>query len=200
MTQDSEKKHGFEKNKDHGFEENKDHGFEENKKHDFEVEDRKSQRQDHLGELVEKQLDTLDEISASAPPQLEALGTSAKDYLVDADDGVLDDAEEHEDLDELRGGIEPDSAADALSFGSAAEVERIGMPEDEGGTPADDVATLEGDEFYVRRGGNVKGPYKDSTVVRNVGNGKLKGDDEISQSSEGPWQPLDKSRFATVFE
>jgi hypothetical protein len=105
---------------------------------------------------------------------------------VDADDGVLDDAEEHEDLDELRGGVESDSAADSLSSGSAATDERIGTPED--------------DEFYVRRGGSVRGPYKDSTVVRNVGNGKLKGDDEISQSSEGPWQPLDQSRFSPGLE
>ena len=195
-----EKKHGFEENKEHGFEENKDHGFEKNKEHSFEVEDRKSERRDHLGGKVHEQLDLLDEIAASAPPQLESLGASAKDYLVDADDGVLDDAEEHEDLDELRGGIEPDSAADALSFGSAAEVERIGMPEDEGGTPADNVATLEGDEFYVRRGGNVKGPFKDSTVVRNVGNGKLKGEDEISQSREGPWQSLSQSRFSPGLE
>ena len=186
MAKDSEKKHGFEKNKDHGFEENKDHGFEKNKEHSFEVEDRKSERRDHLGEEVQKQLDTLGEIAASAPPQLESLGASAKDYLVDADDGVLDDTEEHEDLDELRGGIESDSAADALSSGSAATVERMGTPED--------------DEFYVRRGGNVKGPYKDSTVVRNVGNGKLKGDDEISQSREGPWQPLNKSRFSPGLE
>jgi len=151
--------------------------------------DRKSERRDHLGEEVQKQLDTLELLAGEAPPQLEALGTSAKDYLVDADDGVLDDEEDHEDLDELRGGIEPDSAADALSFGTAAEVERIGMPKD-------DVATLEGDEFYVRRGGSVKGPYKNSTVVRNVENGKLKGDDEISQSSEGPWQPLGQSSFS----
>jgi hypothetical protein len=186
MNASSEKKHGFEKNKDHGFEENKDHGFEKNKKHDFEVEDRKSQRQDHLGELVEKQLDTLDEIAMSTVPQLESRGTSAKDYLVDADDGVLDDAEEHEDLDELRGGIESDSAADALSSGSAATVERIGTPED--------------DKFYVRRGGNVKGPFSSKIVVKNVGNGKLKEGDEISQSKKGPWQPLDQSRFATVFE
>ena len=186
MAKDSEKKHGFE--------ENKEHGFEEKKEHRFEVEDRKSQRQDHLGGEGQKQLDFLELLVSEAAPQLEALGTSAKDYLVDADDGVLDDEEDHEDLDELRGGIESDSAVDALSSGSLAAVERIGTPEDEGGTPADDVATLEGDEFYVRRGGNVKGPIRNSTVVRNFKTGKLKGDDEISQSSEGPWQPL--SRFS----
>jgi len=149
--------------------------------------DRKSERRDHLGELVNIQvINPLNEIIASTVPELEGLANIAKGYLQDADDGVLDDAEEHEDLDELRGGVESDSAADSLSSGSAATDERIGTPED--------------DEFYVRRGGSVRGPYKDSTVVRNVGNGKLKGDDEISQSSEGPWQPLDQSRFSPGLE
>ncbi len=74
------------------------------------------------------------------------------------------------------------------------------VTEDAAGESTSDVAGPGADEFYIRRGTQILGPVSDRKIRVNIDQEKIRINDEIGGSQDGPWEVLGNSdSYSSLF-